>query len=98
MTEDEEGKINPIASFSLMFLGKAEEVLTILKPTFPQLGLTKEDCLEMSWIQSVLLMGWFQKEDPLEVLLNRSRLYSEISKIKSDYVKEHIPMVAVKGM
>ncbi|KAL0534736.1 hypothetical protein IC582_029029 [Cucumis melo] len=98
VTEDEEGKINPIASFSLMFLGKAEEVLTILKPTFPQLSLTKEDCLEMSWIQSVLLMGWFQKGDPLEVLLNRTRLYSEISKIKSDYVKEHIPLVALKGM
>ncbi|XP_038895846.1 berberine bridge enzyme-like 18 [Benincasa hispida] len=98
VTEDEEGKINPIASFVAQFLGKAEELMTILKPTFSQLGLKREDCLEISWIESVLLMGWFQKEDPIEVLLNRTRLYSEISKIKSDYVKERIPKASIKGM
>ncbi|KAL4011850.1 hypothetical protein IC575_028914 [Cucumis melo] len=91
-------KINPIALFFSLFLGKADELMAILNKTFPQLGLTKEECKETSWIESVVYTGnGLQIEDqPLEVLLNRTPLANGNIKMKSDYVKEPISKATIK--
>ncbi|KAG7034775.1 Berberine bridge enzyme-like 21, partial [Cucurbita argyrosperma subsp. argyrosperma] len=42
------------ASVVALFLGKSEEVVSLLGKEFPELGLLKENCIELSWIDSVL--------------------------------------------
>lgn len=71
------GKINPIATFSSFFLGKADELLAILKKTFPELHLAKKEGTETSWIQSTVLV---------EAMLSRTPLANISLKIKSDFV------------
>ncbi|KAK8488437.1 hypothetical protein V6N11_013074 [Hibiscus sabdariffa] len=46
-----------VASFHALFLGTIDEVLLIMQEKFPELGLLREDCTEMSWLQSILYMG-----------------------------------------
>ncbi|KAK4400422.1 Berberine bridge enzyme-like 18 [Sesamum angolense] len=59
------------ASFSSLFLGGIDRLLPLMQESFPELGLVKEDCLEMSWIQSILYFLEVPIE-PLEVFLNRT--------------------------
>ncbi|XP_038895208.1 tetrahydrocannabinolic acid synthase-like [Benincasa hispida] len=94
----EGGKTNPMALFSSFFLGKVNELVTILNTNFSELGLAKEDCSEMSWIKSVLIMAGFPKQEALEVLLNRAPPSGLSTKIKSDYVKEPISKASFKTM
>ncbi|KAK9105991.1 hypothetical protein Scep_022835 [Stephania cephalantha] len=44
------------ASFQALFLGGTTELLEIMQENFSELGLKREDCIEMSWIQSVLFL------------------------------------------
>lgn len=50
----EKGKKTLRATFIAMFLGDSERLLSVINQSFPKLGLKKSDCLEMSWLQSVL--------------------------------------------
>ncbi|KAK7331307.1 hypothetical protein VNO77_25529 [Canavalia gladiata] len=82
------------ASVVALFLGSADEVVTILGKEFPLLGLKKENCIEGSWIQSV---QWWDDNDSLkrgdkpETLLNRKLNSAKFGKRKSDYVQKPIP-------
>ncbi|KAL0409364.1 UNVERIFIED_CONTAM: Berberine bridge enzyme-like 8 [Sesamum radiatum] len=42
------------ASFTSLFLGGINRLLLLMQESFPELGLVREDCLEMSWLQSFL--------------------------------------------
>ncbi|KAL0430927.1 UNVERIFIED_CONTAM: Berberine bridge enzyme-like 18 [Sesamum radiatum] len=42
------------ASFNSIFLGGIDRLLPLMQKGFPELGLVREDCTEMSWIQSIL--------------------------------------------
>ncbi|KAE8698165.1 Tetrahydrocannabinolic acid synthase [Hibiscus syriacus] len=77
------------ASFTGMFLGPVDELISLTGTRFPELGLAKQDCIETSWIQG-LYMGQFPN-NTLENLLNRTEANKSSFKIKSDYVKEPIP-------
>ncbi|KAK9230515.1 hypothetical protein WN944_023486 [Citrus x changshan-huyou] len=77
-------------SFSSLFLGGVDRVLPLMQERFPDLGLTKEDCKEMSWIESAIYLSGLQASEPykLEALLDRN--YSKsFFKEKSDYVREN---------
>ncbi|XP_012569354.1 berberine bridge enzyme-like 21 [Cicer arietinum] len=82
------------ASVVAMFLGGADEVVEILGKEFPLLGLKKEDCLELSWINSVL---WYNDDQSIEsgakpeTLLDRNVNSASYGKRKSDYVQKAIP-------
>ncbi|CAN1232358.1 Tetrahydroberberine oxidase [Linum perenne] len=41
-----------IAIFNALFLGKTEELLKLMQRSFPELGIRKQDCREMSWSRS----------------------------------------------
>ncbi|OVA09346.1 FAD linked oxidase [Macleaya cordata] len=88
------------ATFHSLFLGDVEDLVIVMKERFPELGLERKDCTEMSWIQSVLYFGGasrFPVDGPLNVLLNRTepkRFY----KAKSDYVKEPISQIELEGI
>ncbi|PHT76595.1 Cannabidiolic acid synthase [Capsicum annuum] len=45
------------AFFTTLFLGGVDELLPEMQKSFPELGLVKEDCIEMSWIESILFFA-----------------------------------------
>ncbi|KAG6573424.1 Cannabidiolic acid synthase-like 1, partial [Cucurbita argyrosperma subsp. sororia] len=96
-------KINPVALFFSLYLGKADELVAILNTTFPELGLSKKDCMETSWVETAIIMGTglqlgLQPGSKLEDLLSKTTPIIASTKIKSDYVKEPIPMAAIEGI
>ncbi|XP_057462111.1 tetrahydroberberine oxidase-like [Actinidia eriantha] len=86
------------ASFNSMYLGGIDQLIPLMQESFPELGLTREDCTEMSWIESILYFWGFPSGSSLDVLLNRTRPSKPYFKAKSDYVKEPIPLFGWKGI
>lgn len=83
------------------FLGDKGNLMEVMHKDFPELGLTKEDCLEMSWIESVIHNSGFSRSTPPppEVLLQAKSPLGEVYfKAKSDFAKEPIPVLGLKGM
>ncbi|GMI89869.1 hypothetical protein like AT4G20800 [Hibiscus trionum] len=72
------------------FLGESERLVPMLTQSFPELNLTKSDCKEMSWLESILNWANFPPGTPVEALLNRTQGARDYSKNKSDYVKSVI--------
>ncbi|XP_074270259.1 monolignol oxidoreductase AtBBE-like 13 [Silene latifolia] len=81
-----------------LFLGKSNELLGIMGRNFSEFGLRNKDCLEVSWIQSVVYLGSYPIGTSVEVLLEAKSLIRTYFKAKSDYVKEPIPENAVQEM
>ena len=78
------GKLTTQGSFVALYLGQAEKLVELMKESFPELGLERQDCFEMSCIESILYFAGFDGY-PREILLNRT--YDLIYfKGKSDYV------------
>ncbi|CAJ1963022.1 unnamed protein product [Sphenostylis stenocarpa] len=89
------------ASVLALFLGGADEVVSILEKEFPLLGLKKENCIEVSWIDSVL---WWKDGQSLkngdkpETLLDRNLNSADFLKRKSDYVQKAISKDELEGI
>ncbi|XP_016455674.2 berberine bridge enzyme-like 21 [Nicotiana tabacum] len=79
------------AAFLGLFLGDSSRLMTLVSKEFPALRLQKQDCYEMSWIDSVLRWASFDNTTKPIVLLNRTGDLSNLLKRKSDYVQEPIP-------
>ncbi|XP_009777853.1 tetrahydroberberine oxidase-like [Nicotiana tabacum] len=88
------------ASFTTMFVGGVDELLHEMQKSFPELGLAKEDCIEMSWIESILFFAGFPRSTSLDVLLNRNITTNQRGyfKGKSDYVQQLISINGLKGI
>ncbi|KAJ8560197.1 hypothetical protein K7X08_004255 [Anisodus acutangulus] len=87
-----------VASFNSIFLGGIDQLLPIMQENFSELGLRREDCIEMSWIESILYFAGFQRGDPLDILLSRVQLSTRYFKAKSDYVHQPIPEGGFEGI
>ncbi|KAL2343710.1 hypothetical protein Fmac_004995 [Flemingia macrophylla] len=85
-------------SYNALFLGGARTLLQVMKTSFPELGLTKKDCLETSWINSVLYIAGFPSGTPPEVLLKGKSTFKNFFKAKSDFVREPIPEEGLEGL
>ncbi|KAE7996046.1 hypothetical protein FH972_000795 [Carpinus fangiana] len=85
-------------SYNALFLGGADELLQVMQESFPELGLTKKDCTETSWIKAVLYIAGYPSETPPEVLLQGKSTFKNYFKAKSDFVKEPIPETALEGL
>lgn len=79
------------ATFIAMFLGDSNRLVNILKTEFPELGIQKSDCLEMSWIKSVLWWANFDPKTTSEKQLLSRESNVNFGKRKSDYVQTPIP-------
>ncbi|XP_020207218.1 berberine bridge enzyme-like 21 [Cajanus cajan] len=90
------GKKTIRASIKALFLGSANELVTLLEKEFPLLGLKKENCKEMRWIDSVLWGMNSNNGSSLDALLDRSRYSIYFNKIKSDYVETPISKDGLK--
>ncbi|KAK4440257.1 Berberine bridge enzyme-like 18 [Sesamum alatum] len=85
------------ATFNSVFLGGIDRLLALMHEIFPELGLVREDCTEMSWIQSIL----YNTALPInstEPLLNRFQDNVGYYKGKSDYVQKPIPISGLEGI
>ncbi|GMJ06536.1 hypothetical protein like AT4G20820 [Hibiscus trionum] len=102
VNSSEDGKTVTVqASFGSVFLGSTNELLPLMVENFPELGLTKEDCMEMSWAENAVLATQFRTGFPLETLLNRTQvspLSKSFFKAKSDFVQQPIPEPALEGL
>ncbi|KAK7368706.1 hypothetical protein VNO80_10734 [Phaseolus coccineus] len=78
------------ASVEALFLGEANELVTLLGKEFPLLGLKKELCHEMSWIDSVVWWANYNDGSSVNALLDRNHYSVHSNKRKSDYVQTPI--------
>lgn len=78
-------------TFLGMFLGDSKRLISVTNGQFPELGLKKDDCLEMGFAESVLWWSNFNKGTAMETLLNRTPNSLNFGKKKSDYVVKPIP-------
>ncbi|KAK7412844.1 hypothetical protein VNO78_04514 [Psophocarpus tetragonolobus] len=87
------------ASFMALYLGDSKSLVSLLHEKFPQLGLKQSDCIETSWVRSVLFWTNINVTEPVEVLLDRQP-QSPVNylKRKSDYVKEPISKEGFEGI
>ncbi|MBA0702912.1 hypothetical protein Goari_027232 [Gossypium aridum] len=101
VNSSEDGKMTIQASYGSVFLGSIDELIPLMEEKFPELGLVKEDCLEMSWAESILYGALSIIGLPLETLLNRtqkSALSQTFFKAKSDFVKQPISESGFEGL
>ncbi|KAK9033045.1 hypothetical protein V6N11_018083 [Hibiscus sabdariffa] len=85
-------------SYNALFLGDAERLLRVMQQSFPELGLTRKDCTETTWIKSVLYIAGYSSTTPPEVLLQGKSTFKNYFKAKSDFVNEAIPETALEGL
>ncbi|KAK7400214.1 hypothetical protein VNO78_11414 [Psophocarpus tetragonolobus] len=93
------GNLTVQAQFESLYLGRIDQLIPLMQKSFPELGLVREDCSEMSWIDSILYMAGFTDNQSTDVLLNRTQLNGlSFNKGKSDYVRDPIPNVGLEGL
>ncbi|XP_042029333.1 tetrahydrocannabinolic acid synthase-like [Salvia splendens] len=86
-----------VVNFLSVFQGGADRLVSYMQEIFPELGLVRKDCTEMSWVQSTLFSNQMPI-NPLEALLNRTRPDLRQYKVKSDYVRKPLPLNVIKHM
>ncbi|URD98929.1 Berberine and berberine like [Musa troglodytarum] len=80
------------AAFKSLFLGHCDGLLQHMGERFPALGVERNDCREMSWIDSAVYAAGYTNGEPAEILVNRELQPKDFNKGKSDYVTEPIPV------
>ncbi|XP_057812228.1 tetrahydroberberine oxidase-like [Salvia miltiorrhiza] len=86
------------ASFFSLFLGGVDRLLPLMQESFPELGLVRQDCAEVSWIQAMVFIAGFPVDFPPQVLLNRTDPSTRRPfKGKSNYVQQPIPEYGLEG-
>ncbi|XP_058073269.1 berberine bridge enzyme-like 23 [Magnolia sinica] len=68
--------------------------------SFPELGLEQQDCLAMSWIESVLYFAGlpYGPGHSIDVLLDRGLQEKVFYNGKSDFVEEPISQIGLEGI
>ncbi|KAG5390523.1 hypothetical protein IGI04_032064 [Brassica rapa subsp. trilocularis] len=84
--------------FYAQFLGGADELVSIMNQSLPELGLKSQDCLEMSWLNSTLFWEDLPVGTPASILLDRPSKPEKFFKSKSDYVKKPIPKEGIEKL
>ncbi|QHO06413.1 uncharacterized protein DS421_14g454440 [Arachis hypogaea] len=80
-------------SYNALFLGDASRLLKIMQHDFPKLGLTEKDCLQMSWIKSVLYLAGYPNDTNPDVLLQGKPIFRNYFKSKSDFFPYSTPPI-----
>nr|KAJ0207310.1 hypothetical protein LSAT_V11C500239600 [Lactuca sativa] len=93
---DQEGNTTMQVTFNSLFLGTADELMAIVNETFPELGLQETDCIEMTWIESVVYFSVYLRGESIHALIERRPWPKSYNKFKSDYVKKPIPEDALE--
>lgn len=86
------------AKFVSLFLGNLEKLLALMNESFPELGINGNNCIEMSWIESIIYWSNYVKGTPISVLLDRTPKWRKYLKKKSDYVQVPISKTDLEGI
>ncbi|CAI9116991.1 OLC1v1018299C1 [Oldenlandia corymbosa var. corymbosa] len=92
------GKTTVEIKFNSIFLGRADKLLLVMKESFPELGLKRSDCKEMTWIESALYFSDLPSGSTVKDLARTTPYPNDYYKAKSDYVIEPIPEAAFEGL
>lgn len=92
------GQRTILTAYNAVYLGGATALLKIMKRSFPELGLTRNDTMEMSWIESVVYIGSFPAGTPPATLLAGKPAFVNYFKAKSDFVKAPVPESGLEGL
>ncbi|KAK7278353.1 hypothetical protein RJT34_23381 [Clitoria ternatea] len=84
------------ATFKGFYLGPRAEVISILNLAFPELHILEEECIEMSWIQSIVFFSGLGDGASVSDLKNRYFQDKEYFKAKSDFVRSRVPLVGIE--
>ncbi|CAJ1936324.1 unnamed protein product [Sphenostylis stenocarpa] len=99
MYDTQKAKKTIQVTFIGLFLGKSDNMLSLVDESFPELGLKKSDCIEMPWINSTLYWYNYPIGTPIEALLDVPKEpLTRSFKTMSDYVKRPIPKSGLKSM
>ncbi|KAI9127346.1 hypothetical protein K1719_001905 [Acacia pycnantha] len=93
-----QGKRTVQTSYISRFLGRADRLLQLMEKKFPELGLTKKDCLETSWIKSVPYIYGFPNTTSPEILIQGTLSAKMYMKAKTDYMRQVIPETALNSI
>ncbi|XVF74981.1 hypothetical protein PTKIN_Ptkin13bG0152500 [Pterospermum kingtungense] len=85
-------------AYNALFLGDAERLLQVMNQSFPELGLTRKDCIETGWFKSVVYIAGFPDKTPPGVLLQGKSLFKDYFKAKSDFVQQPIAETGLEGL
>lgn len=94
-------KVLPHVSFDGLFLGGVEKIIQLVRKRFPELGLERDDCSEMRWIEYVLCFAGFTSGQSPKALANRTPQIPQVTlpfKGKSDFVTKPIPEKALESL
>jgi hypothetical protein len=103
-SSDQDGNKTIQATFLAMFLGNTESFLGLMQERFPELGIVKDDCKEVTWVESTFqfyasINGVFNTNFSLDLLISTPPSTTiSASKTKSDYVKKPMPEIAWEGI
>ncbi|KAK9091532.1 hypothetical protein Sjap_024709 [Stephania japonica] len=86
------------ATFQFFFLGPADKLVHVMEKEFPELGVKKQDCMEDSWVKSVINFLGFPVATPVDILLNRTSFPKATFKSKSDFVNKPISKIGLEGI
>ncbi|KAF7093889.1 hypothetical protein CFC21_096268 [Triticum aestivum] len=78
-----------VARFQSMYLGTCDALLPLMGSRFPELGVNRTHCKEMTWVQSVPFI-YLGPTAAVEDILNRTTSSTPFSKATSDYVRQAI--------
>lgn len=84
--------------YNALFLGDAKTLGVVMKKSFPELGLTIKDCIETSWISSVMYIAGYPNITATKILLDGKPTFRNYFKAKSDFVKKPIPESGLLGL
>ncbi|KAL8114920.1 berberine bridge enzyme-like 8 [Apium graveolens] len=87
-----------VMDFEALYLGRVDDLLEVMQQQFPELGLVREDCSEVSWIQAMVFFTNLPLFSPPELLLNTTILPRIDFKGRSDFTKEPIPIEGLQGI
>ncbi|GKE19623.1 berberine bridge enzyme-like protein 15 [Tanacetum coccineum] len=85
-----------VGTFNSLFMGTAKELIKVVNDQFPELGVQEKDCVEMSWIESVVYYSVYLRGQSINALIERRPWPKDYYKFKSDYVQEPIPELSLK--
>jgi len=86
------------ATFVALFLGDSKSLVSLMNEKFPELGLKQSDCIETSWLRSVVFFADINITEPVEILLDRQPQPLIYLKRKSDYVEKPISKEGLEGI
>jgi hypothetical protein len=81
---------NQSATFESLYLGTCDALVPVMRRRFPELGMNRTHCQEMTWIQTVPYF-FLGAGATVEDILNRTTSLSTYTKMTSDYVRRAIP-------